>query len=69
MAETQSSPAPESSVRVIPLPYALYESNGLLFELYDGGKLASKHEIRWIKVEPVNDGSAARTSPRLDRSS
>lgn len=29
------------SVRAIPFPNALYESNGLLFELHDGGHLMS----------------------------
>jgi hypothetical protein len=31
-------PADSSSVPVIPLPIALYVSDGLIFELYDGGR-------------------------------
>lgn len=30
---------------VIPLPIALYSSNGLLFELYDGGQPCRRHHI------------------------
>ena len=41
------------SVRVIPLPIALYESNGLLFELYDGGQPYQPMVIRWERFQPV----------------
>jgi hypothetical protein len=43
MDEEKSVPA----IRVmIPLPIALYSSNGLLFELYDGADLpASPHRL------------------------
>lgn len=41
------------AVRVIPLPIALYESNGLLFELYDGGQPYQPIVIRWKRVQPV----------------
>ena len=40
-------------VRVIPLPIALYESNGLLFELYDGGQPFQPTVIRWERLKPV----------------
>ena len=39
--------------RVIPLPIALYESNGLLFELYDGGHPYQPMVIRWERLQPV----------------
>jgi len=39
--------------RVIPLPVALYESNGLLFELYDGGQPYQPMVIRWERLQPV----------------
>jgi len=40
-------------VRVTPLPIALYESNGLLFELYDGGQPFEPTVIRWERLKPV----------------
>jgi len=42
-----------SPVRVIPLPIALYESNGLLFELYDGGQPYQPMVIRWERLQPL----------------
>lgn len=36
-----------------PLPYALYDSNGLLFELYEGGKARLPHAITWVKLKPI----------------
>ena len=39
--------------RAIPLPIALYESNGLLFELYDGGQPSQPRMIRWERLQPV----------------
>ena len=41
------------AVGVIPLPIALYESNGLLFELYDGGQPYQPLVIRWERLQPV----------------
>ncbi len=51
---------------VIPLPIALYSSNGLLFELYDGGEPSRRHHIVWEKVkttdeQPVMSPSATST--------
>ena len=40
-------------VRVTPLPIALYESNGLLFELYDGGQPFQPTVIRRERLKPV----------------
>lgn len=39
--------------RVIPLPIALYQSNGLLFELYDGRLPYQPMVIRWERLQPV----------------
>lgn len=39
--------------RVFPLPVALYESNGLLFELFDGGQPYQAMVIRWERLQPV----------------
>ncbi len=41
------------SAQVVPLPYALYESNGLLFELYDGGQRLKQHQIQWVRLKPT----------------
>lgn len=52
----QSKPAP-----VVPLPMALYESNGLLFELYDGGQPSRPFVIQWERRKPIrrsDEGSA-----------
>ena len=38
---------------VIPLPAALYVSNGLIFELYDGGQPALQFSIRWERLQPI----------------
>jgi hypothetical protein len=67
MTEINSSVGPpstfSSSKRVIPLPYALYESHGLLFELYDGGQPQRRHEVEWVRLKPaVAVGSAASES-------
>ena len=41
-------------VRVIPLPIALYESNGRIFELYNGGQPYQPIVIRWERLKPVS---------------
>jgi hypothetical protein len=48
----QSDPLP-SSIPVIPLPVALYVSEGLIFELYDGGKPHRQFVIRWERLWPT----------------
>lgn len=47
------TPAEPDAVQVIPLPIALYESNGLLFELYEGGQRYQPMVIRWERLRPV----------------
>jgi hypothetical protein len=42
-----------SSIPVIPLPVALYVSDGLIFELYDGGQPHRKFVIRWERLRPT----------------
>ena len=42
-----------SSIPVIPLPVALYVSDGLIFELYDGGQPHRKFVIRWERLTPT----------------
>ena len=38
---------------VVPLPIALYDSNGLLFELFDGGQPHRSFAIRWETLKPI----------------
>jgi hypothetical protein len=62
----KSSPSSigSTSTQMVPLPYALYESNGLLFELYNGGQRANKHQIQWVRLAPTF--VAAPTQPASD---
>jgi hypothetical protein len=53
---------------VIPLPVALYCSNGLLFELYEGGQPSRRHHIVWeivrtIEERPSTSASADQARP------
>jgi hypothetical protein len=41
--------------RVVPLPIALYDSNGLLFELYQGGQPYRHHHIVWERLKPMGE--------------
>jgi hypothetical protein len=54
---TQSKPAP-----VVPLPIALYESNGLLFELYEGGQPFRSFVIRWERLKPIHEIDEGRVN-------
>jgi len=42
-----------SSIPVIALPVALYVSDGLIFELYDGGQPHRQFVIRWKWLRPT----------------
>jgi hypothetical protein len=44
----------ERPIRVVPLPVALYESNGILFELYNGGQPYRPMVIRWERLRPIS---------------
>jgi hypothetical protein len=61
-------PPPADGVRVpvIPLPIALYVSEGLIFELHDGGQPRRSFSIRWERLVPANETGpeAASESPR-----
>jgi hypothetical protein len=41
------------SIPVIPLPVALYVSDSLIFELYDGGQPYRPLVIRWERLRPT----------------
>ena len=53
-------PVPADSARppVIPLPVALYVSDELIFELYDGGQPCRRFAIRWERFVPAKDKRA-----------
>lgn len=40
---------------VIPLPVALYVSDELIFELYDGGQPCRRFSIRWERLVPAKE--------------
>jgi len=40
---------------VIPLPVALYVSDELIFELYDGGQPCRRFSIRWERFVPAKE--------------
>ncbi len=42
----------------IPLPVALYVSDELIFELYDGGQPCRRFSIRWERLVPVKESEA-----------
>lgn len=46
-------PADGAHVPVIPPPTALYVSEGLIFELYDGGQPSRSFSIRWERFVPA----------------
>jgi hypothetical protein len=50
-------PVPADSARppVIPLPIALYVSDELIFELYDGGQPCRRFSIRWERLAPIKE--------------
>jgi hypothetical protein len=53
---------------VIALPVALYSSNGLLFELYDGGQPYRRHRIVWERLKTLEEQTSMSTTsakPRL----
>ncbi len=61
-------PPPGDSARlpVIPLSTALYVSDGLIFELYDGGQPRRSFSIRWERLVPAkeNEPEAASEAPQ-----
>ena len=61
MCEENCQPESLSSgFPVIPLPVALYVSDGLIFELYDGGQLLRKHMVRWERLKPIDELEATK---------
>jgi len=56
-------PADSARLQVIPLPIALYVSDGLIFELYDGGQPCCSFSIRWERLVPAKEGEP-ETAPQ-----
>jgi len=51
MAQTKSPSPNNDPAPVVSLPYALYDSLGRLFELYQGGQPSKHHQISWVRLE------------------
>ena len=62
----QNPPAPPDLARppVIPLPTALYVSDELIFELYDGGQPCRRFSIRWERFVPPKENEPEAQSPQ-----
>jgi len=63
----EHNPPPHADrVPPIPLPIALYISDGLVFELYDGGQPHRRFSIRWERLVPTRESEpeVASESPR-----
>jgi hypothetical protein len=54
--------ADSAATPVIPLPVALYVSDGLIFELLDGGQPCRRFSIRWERLVP---GQQNESEPRI----
>jgi hypothetical protein len=50
------SPTENAHLPLNPLPIALYVSDGLIFELYDGGQPCRSFSIRWERLVPAKEG-------------
>ena len=44
---------PKAPFPTVPLPIALYESNGLIFELYQGGQAYQPVVVQWKRLKTV----------------
>ena len=54
MIDDNPPPSADSAPHpVIPLPVALYVSDELIFELYDGGQPCRRFSILWERLVPM----------------
>jgi len=68
MVEHNPPPSADSARSpVIPLPVALYVSDELIFELYDGGQPCRRFSICWERLVPAkeNEPEAAPQSSQM----
>ena len=64
----EHNPPPHADrVPLIPLPIALYVSDGLVFELYAGGQPRRSFSIRWERLVPARETEpeAASEAPQM----
>lgn len=52
--EKDSTSSSRERKPIITLPVALYESNGVIFELYEGGQDYKPQFIRWERLRTVS---------------
>ena len=65
MVEHNPPSSADSTCPVVPLPIALYVSDELIFELYDGGQPSRRFSIRWERFVPGKESepeAAAQSS-------
>jgi hypothetical protein len=59
----EHNPPPHADrVPLIPPPTALYVSDGLVFELYDGGQPHRRFSIRWERLVPAKQAAPEAAS-------
>jgi hypothetical protein len=67
MVEHNPPPSADSArPPVISLPVALYVSDELIFELYEGGQTCRRFSIRWERLVPAKENepkAALQSSP------
>jgi hypothetical protein len=67
MVEHNPPPSADSArPPAIPLPVALYVSDELIFELYDGGQPCRRFSIRWERLVPAKQ-SEPEAAPQSSR--
>jgi hypothetical protein len=64
IANNPPAPADRARAPVIPLPIALYVSDELIFELYDGGQPCRRFSIRWERFVPTKANQPEAVSPQ-----
>ena len=55
-------PGDNAGPPVIPLPVALYVSDELIFELYDGGQPSRRFSILWERLVPMKESGPEATT-------
>ena len=65
MTDHNSLPSERSARRQLGLPVKIYQSNGMIFELYDGGQPQQPTAIQWQRLESIE--GIASEPPELHR--
>lgn len=67
MVEHNPPPSADSArASLIPLPIALYVSDELIFELYNGGQPCRRFLIRWERLVPAKENEP-EVAPRISQ--